>query len=208
MGAKSKKIGGSKGGAGVSDSYTKAIQALLGGGGSQSGYLGAGNPAGEGAMRSGQGAADFYGSLLSGGAGEVGGAIQQLLQRTQDRDVMKLKESARASGGAQFGTPGQYAEGVYRGEAAPNIMKAIGELQANAAKDIFGMSRDIYARETPQAEMLVEPGIFDRILQSVGAVSGAAQQFFTPGLTSSKAPAGSNVAANGAVTTVNPDYVA
>lgn len=205
MGAKSKKIGGSKGGAGVSDKYTSAIQALLGGD-AQSGYLGAGNPAGANAMKSGQGAADFYASLLGEGAGNVGGAIAQLLQRTQDRDVMKLKEAGRASGGAQFGTPGQYAESMYRGEAAPNIMQAIGQLQANAAKDIFGMSRDIYARETPQAEMMVEPGIFDKILQGVGAIAPAATQFFTPGLSLAKSK-GSNVAANGAVTSVNPDYV-
>jgi hypothetical protein len=181
MGAKAKKIGGSKGGQGVSDKYTSAIQALLGGD-AQSGYLGAGRPAGEGAMRQGQGAADIYSSLLSGGAGEIGGAIQQLLQRTQDRDVMKMKEAGRASGGAQFGTPGQYAEAMYRGEAAPNITAAIGKLQMDAARDIFGMSKDIYGRETPQAEMMIEPGVFDKIMQGVGAIAPAAAQFLAPGL--------------------------
>jgi hypothetical protein len=179
MGDKKKRVGGTKGGEGLSEDFVNQLRQLLMG---QSGQVGAGNVPGAGAMQQGQGAADIYGSVLGQGAGNIGGALQQLLQRTQDRDVMKLKEAGRASGGAQFGTPGQYAEGVYRGEAAPNIMEAIGKLQMGAAKDIFGLINDVYKNETPQAKMETQPGVFSSIMKGIGAIAPFAAKFLMPGL--------------------------
>lgn len=179
MGASTKTVGGSgQQGQDLSSDFLKTLQQLLGG---QSGGIGPGNPAGGNAFGSTAGAAGVLQDILGQGAGNIGGALQQLLQRTQDRDVNKIKEGFRASGGAQFGTPGAYAEGMYRGEAAPNITKAIGDLQLGAANNIMQLLGGVYRNETPQAQLQNDPGLFSQILQGVGSLAPLAN-LAVPGL--------------------------
>jgi hypothetical protein len=175
MGAKTKTVGGSKGGMSLSDDFMTVMGQLLNGGQT-------GRPAGTGAVDSTKGVAGVLNDVLSGGGGNMGGALAKLLEKSQERNVNNLRGRFGASGGMAFGTPAAHAEAVYRAEAAPQIATQVGEMQLKALSPLLGLYGGITDKNTPQAQTVQEKSAFSQVLDVAGQLAPVAANFFTPGL--------------------------
>lgn len=184
MGDKLKTVGGSKLGRGVSDEFLTMLGGLLGGGGGGRGYVGAGTgPAGQDAVNQTQGGVGgILGDILSGGAGRIGGALGQQLQSDITSGRNTLRARFGAGGGQAFGTPGAYAESKYNAAVAPEITKAIGGLQLQAINPLLQAAMGVYGRETPQAQIMRQPGALSQITNTLGTLAPIAADIFAPGL--------------------------
>lgn len=94
----------------------------------------------------------FLNNVLGGGAGTLGGAMQQMLQTQQTNDINSIRSRYGVGGGTGFGTPAAYGEATYRAQAAPQITSAIGNLQMNALNSILPMMSGMASRDIPQAQ--------------------------------------------------------
>lgn len=175
MGSKYKKVGGRQSAEGLSENFISFLNNALQGG------LGAGKPAGQGAVG---GARGIYGDILSGGAGQLGGSLQQILEKSQARDVGQLRSRFGQQGGMSLGTPAAFAESKYRAEAAPQAATQIGELQLKALSPILSGISSIYGNQTPAAEMVEQKSGFQQFMTNAGDIAGSVSKFFTPGIPS------------------------
>lgn len=145
---KYKEVGGGAA-KGLGNDFASFLQSGL-----NSGYFGAGTPAGYGAPAQAGGIAGFLNDVLSGGAGKLGGSLQQILQTQQNNDISGIRSRFGVGGGTAFGTPGAYAESTYRAQAAPQITSAIGQLQASVLGPLLGQIGGLAQRGIPQAEVV------------------------------------------------------
>ena len=183
MGSKYKQVGGRKSAEGLSENFIQFLnQALTGG-------LGTSSPAGADAVG---GVRGIYGDILSGGAGKLGGSLQQILEKSQQRSVGALRSRFGQQGGMAFGTPAAYAESLYRSESDPQIATQVGELQLKALSPLIQQIGSIYGQQTPQSEMVEQKSTFGQIADFAGKAIPAAASFFAPGL--SQIPAGGQLA--------------
>ena len=132
MAPKYKEYGGGPA-TGLADNFIQFLSQGL-----NSGTFGAGNPAGGDAAQSSMGIAGVLNDILSGGAGNVGGAMAQLIRNDTNDQVNNLRARYGAQGGTAFGSGAQYAEGVLRSKQAPALTQAIGGLQLNAVQNLLG----------------------------------------------------------------------
>ena len=176
MGAKTKTVGGSKGGRSVSANWEEGLNALLNPGRS------VGSPAGGMAVEQTGGIMGVLSDILAGGGGNVGGSLATLLEKSQERNVNNIRSRFGAGGGMAFGTPGAYAESLYRAEAAPQIATQVGQLQLSAVQPLIQGIMQMYGINTPQAQTIQQKSTLGQIAGTVGQLAPIAGQFFAPGL--------------------------
>lgn len=114
------------------------------------GPAGTGNPTGQTAGFSG-----VLNDILAGGAGKIGGSLNQLISQKQEMDIGDLRARFGASGGQAFGTPAAFAEGNLRAKQGPEAATAIGNLQLSALMPILQLIAGISGKGIPQAESVV-----------------------------------------------------
>lgn len=124
--------------------------------GLNSGSFGAGNPAGGDAANSTMGIAGVLNDILSGGAGNVGGAMAQLIKDDTNQQVLNMRARYGAGGGTAFGTGAQYGEGVLRSKQAPQITQAIGGLQLQAVQNLLGIMTGLAGKGIAQRQGTME----------------------------------------------------
>lgn len=183
MGAKTKTVGGSKGGRALSGSWEEGLHALLNPG------RAVGSPAGSDAVAQTGGIMGVLGDILAGGGGNVGGSLATLLERSQERNVNNLRSRFGASGGMAFGTPAAYAESLYRSEAAPQIATQVGQLQLSAIQPLMQGIMQMYGINTPQAQTVQQKSTLGQIAGTLGQLAPVAGQIFAPGLAPAAATA-------------------
>lgn len=153
--------GGSEGTRGLSEDFTTVLRNAL------SGQLNA--------TQTGGGIQGFLGNLFSEGAGNLGDALSERLNTDIERQVDQLRSSFGANfAGSRFGTPGAFAESLFRSEAAPQATLGIGNLQLSALGQLLPSLTALSARGVPQAQesVIASPSTFSQI---TGALGGLAQ---------------------------------
>lgn len=175
MGAKTKTVGGTKSGMGLSEDLVSMLGQLLNGGQT-------GRPAGSAAVTQTQGVAGVLSDILSGGAGKVGGGLAELLAKSQERNVNGIRARFGASGGTAFGTPAAYAESNYRAEAAPQIATQIGDLQLRALDPVLRATMGVFDKNTPQAQTIQQKSTLGQIAGTLGQLAPIAANIFAPGI--------------------------
>ena len=124
--------------------------------GMNTGTYGAGTAAGGDAAGSTVGVAGVLNDILSGGAGNVGGSMAQLIRNDTNDQVNNLRARYGASGGTAFGTGAQYGEGVLRSKQAPAMTTAIGNLQMNAVQQIMNLMGNLAGKGISQRQGMVQ----------------------------------------------------
>lgn len=120
-----------------------------------------------------QGLAGMLNDVLSGGAGKLGGSLQQIIQQQQAGDVANLR--ARYSmGGTGTGTPSGYAESLYRAQAAPRAAVQIGNLQRSWAEPLMQMMYGLTQRGTPQAVTTLQQSPLMQMMSMLPGLAGGA----------------------------------
>lgn len=118
------------------------------------------------------GIAGILNDLLSGGAGQVGGSMQQMIHADTERGANALRARFGAGGGTAFGTPGAYAESLYRAEAAPRATQAVAGLQLQALFPIMQMMAALAGRGISQRETIAQP---NPVVSGLTALAGGLQ---------------------------------
>jgi hypothetical protein len=172
MGLNEKTVGGGAA-SGFATDFTNWLSTGLnngqfGGASAANGAMGA-NPMG-GTM----GISNILNDLLSGGAGNIGGAMSDMISRSNDRNVAGLRSRFGAGGGTAFGTPAAHAEAVMRAEEAPMLTQAIGGLQLQALMPILQMMMGVTGLGTPQAQTTMQPNAWMQGLSALGPLLGGA----------------------------------
>lgn len=186
MAAKTKEIGGGPT-VGLANDYVSALQQLLNTGG-----LGAaGSPDGPGTAG---GVAGILSSILSPGAGKIGGAYADILSKQQQRDINGLRARFGASGGAAFGTPAAFAESQYRAEAAPQITTQIGQLQLQALMPLLSQIGQFSGMGIAPRQLVQQKSGIGSAIGTIAKVGGAALPFLLPGVGGPAAAAAGGVA--------------
>lgn len=179
MGTKTREVGGGPA-VGLGQDIISFLQQGLstgtfGGGASAAAFNGA-NP-----MTSTQGIAGFLNDILSGGAGNLGGSMQQMIQRDADRNVNAMR--ARYSmGGTGFGTPAAYGESMLRSETAPKLATAVGGLQLQTVLPLLQMIMSMGGRGISQRSVVAEPNPIASGIASIAPLAGLAGLFSGGGM--------------------------
>lgn len=181
MGPQLKEVGGG-GATGLADNYISQLQKILNGGGT--GTAGSPLAGGTGSIMS------VLTDILGAGGGKVGGSISEMLSKQQERDVSGIRARFGAGGGGAYGTPGAFAESLYRSEAAPQITSAIGGLQLQAIMPLLSAITGLSSKGISQRETVQTPGAFSDIVKLAGSAGQAALPFLKPGL---KTPSFGNI---------------
>src|SRR5678815_4880354 len=150
MGAKQKDVGGGPA-TGLADQLVSWLSQGL-----NTGTFGAGAPAGSDAVGATGGISAYLNDVLSGGAGKLGGAMQQQITTQADRDAAALRARFGAGGGTAFGTGAQYGEALLRSETAPKIATAVGGLQQNALSMLLPIFANIAGKGISQRQTVSE----------------------------------------------------
>lgn len=166
MAPKAQTVGGGPA-TGLAKDFTNALDKWL-----NTGSFGTagGTAAGAGAYNQSVGGMGVLNDILSSGAGNLGGSLNQLIQQHQAQDIGDLRSRFGASGGMAFGSPAAYAEGNYRAHAAPEAATAIGNLQLSALGPLLNIIAGLSGKGIPQAETVMTPNPF---LSGFEALSGA-----------------------------------
>lgn len=133
------------------------------------GHFGAPGQAFDGANPVGSttGIAGILNEILSGGAGQFGGHLQDMISRQSDRDIGDLRARFGMSG-TGLGTPGASAESIYRADSQAKTPLAIGEFQLKALEPILQSIYGISQKGIPQAETILKPSNW---LSGISAIS-------------------------------------
>ena len=176
MSGGTKAVGGGPA-VGLADTWVSGLEQLFNSGGI--GTAGMPNAAGS--------TADIMSVLtdiLSGGKGNAGSAISQLISQQQTRDVNALRARFSTGGGTAFGTPAMYAESQYRAQAAPAITNAITGLQLQAIIPLLGMINQTANKGISQRQVVQTPSPFAQGLGILTKGLGAAMPWLTPAFAS------------------------
>lgn len=119
------------------------------------------------------GVAGFLKDLLSGGAGQLGGALGDLINRENVRNIGDLRGRFGAGGGQAFGTPAAFAESQYRAEAAPRAATAIGGLQLQTILPLLQLSGALGSRGISQRQTIAMPSGLSSFLSTLAPIAGA-----------------------------------
>lgn len=150
MGAKYKEYGGGPA-TGLADNLVGFLSQGL-----NTGTFGAGQAAGGDAMGQTQGIAGVLNDILSGGAGNLGGSMAQLIRNDTTDQVNQMRSRFGAAGGTAYGTGAQYGEGVLRSKQAPALTSAVGNLQMGAIQNLLGIMTNIAGKGITQRQGAME----------------------------------------------------
>lgn len=150
MGAKYKEYGGGPA-TGLADNFIQFLSQGL-----NTGTFGAGQAAGGDAMGQTQGIAGVLNDILSGGAGNLGGSMAQLIKNDTNDQVNALRARFGAAGGTAYGTGAAYGEGVLRSKQAPALTTAVGNLQMGAIQNLMGIMAQLAGKGIAQRQGVME----------------------------------------------------
>lgn len=172
MGSQLKEVGGGPA-TGLANDFVKFLQnglnsGTFGGLTAATGTMGA-NPAG-----STVGIAGVLNDILSGGAGQLGGSLQEMISKQGNRDADALRARFGASGGTAFGTPAAYAESLLRSETAPKLATAVGGLQLQALQPLLGIIAGLSQKGISQRETVQQPSTLGSIASIASPILGTA----------------------------------
>ncbi len=132
---------------------------------------------GGGAINSTTGIAGLLNDLLAGGAGEVGGALAQQIERQRGNDVASLRSRFGVGGGTAFGTPAAYAESQYLAQSAEQLPTALAGLQLSALGPLLAQYGNAVNLGTPQAQTVMQGSTLGAVANAAAGVAGAALPF-------------------------------
>lgn len=174
MGSQTKSIGGGPA-VPLANSFTNWLMQGL-----NTGSFGPGFGAGTDAIGSTRGISGVLNDILSGGAGKVGGAMQQMIQRQEGMDTDALRSRFGAQGGTAFGTGAQFAEAQLRSQTAPQLTTAIGQLQLSALAPILQSIYGLSQKGISQRQDYVEPSGLSQAIGAIAPIAGAVAPFLMP----------------------------
>lgn len=173
MGMKEQTVGGGAA-TGFAPEFIKWLQGGLSTG-TFGGMSAAGQYAGANPMGSTQGFGNVLNDIMAGGAGQIGGSMQQMIEKSTNRNADALRARFGAQGGQAFGTPAAFAEATMRAEQAPQLVNAIGGLQLQALMPILQMMMGVTQMGTPQSQTVMKQnpwvqgiGIGTDIINAIG----------------------------------------
>lgn len=178
MGMSIKEVGGGPA-TGLADSFVTNLQALLNGGG-------IGTAGAPDAVGSTGNIMNVLSDILSAGGGKAGNAISDLLNKQQERDVAGLRERFGATG---LGTPGAYAESLYKGTAAPNITNAITNLQLSALSPILQSIYGLSQKGIAQRQLIQQQSGLGQAISTIAPIAKTALSFVNPAFSTGLPPA-------------------
>jgi hypothetical protein len=165
MGAKYKEYGGGPA-TGLADNFIQFLSQGL-----NTGSFGAGQAAGGDAMGQTQGIAGVLNDILSGGAGNLGGSMAQLIRNDTTDQVNQMRARFGASGGTAYGTGAQYGEGVLRSKQAPALTTAVGNLQMGAIQNLMGIMASLAGKGIAQRQGTMEENPWVTGMKIAGGVA-------------------------------------
>lgn len=143
--------------------------------GLNTGSFGGGSPMGGGAMGvTAGGMGGILNDIFSGGAGKLGGAMNEMITRSTNDQAAALRARFGAGGGTAFGTGAQYGEAQLRSQLAPQLTSAIGQLQLGALMPILQMISQTAGKGITQREGMMQPSALS---QGLGLALPAAGTF-------------------------------
>lgn len=152
------------------------------------------------------GIAGVLNDILSGGAGTLGGSLNELISRSTENQAKALRSQFSAGGGSAYGTPAAYAEAVLRSQQAPALANAVGGLQLNALSQLFPMISGLAGKGIAQRETIAQPSTFSSVVGSIAPLIGAGLNFFAPGVGSAVTTAAAPFALKSASFQSAPNY--
>lgn len=155
MGTKYKEVGGGPA-TGLANDFVGFLQSGLNTG-SFGGVTAAQRTQGANPIGATQGIAGVLNDILSGGAGQLGGSLQQLISQDTERQAGALRSRFGLGGGTAFGTPAAYAESQLRAQQAPQLTQAIGGLQLSAIGQLLPLIAGLAGRGISQRETIASP---------------------------------------------------
>lgn len=174
MNPTTKEIGGGPT-VGLGNDFVSFLQKMLNTGGMGA----AGSPDAVGTTG---GIADILNSILGEGAGQLGGALGDILSKDTERGAAALRSRFSTGGGTAFGSPAAYAESMYRAEAAPKTALGIGQLQMGAIAPLLQALGQFSSMGITQRQIVQEQSPFAQIMGTIAPIASAALPFLTPGL--------------------------
>lgn len=163
MGPQAKTVGGGPA-TGLADDFVNFLR-----GGLTTGTFG--NPGqqamGANPIGSTTGIAGILNTILSQGAGKMGGALQDIINQRQAGDIANLR-ARYGMGGTGTGTPGAYAESLYRSQAAPQAAVQIGQLQSQYLQPLMQAMYGLSERGIPQATTVLSQSPFMQLMSGLG----------------------------------------
>ena len=119
----------------------------------------------------------FFDDLLSPGGGRLGGAREDLVNRSFDRSSNRLAAQFSLGGNA-FGTPAATAATRLEAERGPGLIESIGQLQLSGLDRILPGIFGLAGKDIPQRQTVQQQGGFGQALGLLAPGLGAA---FGPG---------------------------
>ena len=170
MSAKKKEVGGGKA-VGLSNDFVDWLQKSLttgsfGGMTAAHGFNSA-DPMGDTV-----GMAGVLNDILSGGAGKLGGSMNEMISRNTNDQVDALRARFGAGGGMSGGTPAAYGEAMLRSAQGPQMVGAIGNLQLSALMPMLQIIAGLSGKGISQRETVFQPNPW---LEGITALAGGVQ---------------------------------
>lgn len=172
VGTQFKEVGGGPA-TGLANDFVKFLQQGLSTG-SFGGVSAGQRTAGADPYGSTMGIAGVLNDLLSGGAGNVGGSMAEMISKQGERDVMGLRSRFGVGGGTSLGTPAAYGEAVLRSETAPKITTAVGGLQLQTLSQLLPLFANLAGKGISQRETVAQP---NPLVSTIGALAPAIASF-------------------------------
>ena len=138
------------------------------------------------------GIAGVLNDILSGSAGQIGGSINDMINRTVQRQALDLRSRYDVSGGNAFGTGARTAETRLRAEAAPQLTQAIGNLQLGAIGQLLPMIASFASKGITQREGAYQENPWVTGINTVGNLARSVASFI-PGTNPGYVPSTSTV---------------
>lgn len=126
------------------------------------------------------GIAGVLNDLLSGGAGNIGGNLAQMIQRQTESNTADLRARYGAGGGMGYGTPAAMAEAGYRAQEAERLPVAIGGLQLQALQSLLPMYGQAAGLGTPQAQTVLQQDPLAGALGTLAPVISSVAPYLQP----------------------------
>lgn len=123
-----------------------------------------------------KGIAGDINDILSSGAGQLGGSLQQLLARQNTQNIGDLRARFGQTGNT-YGTGAQFAESNYRAAAAPEAATQIGRLQLETLMPLLQLMSGTAGKGIPQSQNYLEQNPLVSGLEALSGVAGGTGSF-------------------------------
>lgn len=127
------------------------------------------------------GIAGILNDILSGGAGNLGGSLQQMIERQNTGNIADLRARYGAGGGMGYGTPAAQAEAGYRAQHGADTATAVGNLQLSALSQLFPLYSQAVGIGTPQAQTVMQQNPIAGALGTIAPIASAVLPFLGSG---------------------------